>query len=289
MADIFQTFLLIATLDIALIAVTIANYAVSASYLGRETRLTRWRLEKRKDQLDKKVKELQAKGSLQLRDLKKEIKEAEDEQERLGVRIVLLSWIGAVVIPCILFIISLVIAVLGMNSDILVGSEFANVLNTQFIVFSSGILAIGFAMLLIVIRTIDSAARQIPLPEFEISFMDFEKIAKAKRNEQTEVTVCLRNKGEDIAENIKFIALFSPEFKLHAKTPYYVVHQSATSDRPDYNAAVFDFDSQHVDIRLILDMLVTVPDKRGTYEIPVEIYESKTGKSTHRLFIEVTD
>lgn len=94
MADIFQTFLLLATFDIALIAVTIANYAVSASYLGREARLARWRLERRKDALDKKVKELQAKGSLRLSDLKKEIKEAEDEQERLGVRIVLLSWIG---------------------------------------------------------------------------------------------------------------------------------------------------------------------------------------------------
>ena len=60
MADLFQTLLLIATFDIALISITIANFAVSASYLGRETRLTRWRLEKRKQRLSMKLKELQS-------------------------------------------------------------------------------------------------------------------------------------------------------------------------------------------------------------------------------------
>src|SRR4030043_52266 len=113
MADISQTFLLIATFDIALISIAIANFAVSASYLGRETRLTRRRLEKRKDQLDMKIKELQAKGKIELEDLKKEIRKAEKERNKLGQRILFLSWGGAVIIPCIFFIVSLLNAIYG--------------------------------------------------------------------------------------------------------------------------------------------------------------------------------
>lgn len=286
---IFQTFLLIATFDIALIAVTIANYAVSASYLGRETRLTRWRLEKRKDQLDKKVKELQAKGSLQLGDLKKEIKDAEDEQERLGTRIVLLSWIGAVVIPCILFIISLIIAILGMNSDILVVSEFANVMNIQFIALSSVILALGFAMLLIVIRTIDSAARQIPVPQFVITFEKNAKELKLQKNKEAEICLWIKNDGEDIAETMEVFILFPPEFKIPQQRDYTVGLQPPESSCPNYTAIVLHFESMHIDTITQTDISIVTPSDKKTYEIPINIHERKTGLTKDKLTIETVD
>jgi S-adenosylhomocysteine hydrolase len=60
-----------------MISVSIANYAVSASYLGRETRLIRIRMENREQELDEKIKELQTKG-LSIEELKKETKKEEN-------------------------------------------------------------------------------------------------------------------------------------------------------------------------------------------------------------------
>lgn len=57
--SISQTFLIIATFSTALVAILVAIYAISASYLGRETRLTRSRMEKRKDILTERLQRLQ--------------------------------------------------------------------------------------------------------------------------------------------------------------------------------------------------------------------------------------
>jgi hypothetical protein len=116
--SILQTFLFLATFDTILISVSIANYAISASYLGRETRLTRRRMEKRKQELDVRIKELQKKG-LSIKDLEVETKKAKDDMNTLKNRLFFLSWIGAVLVPSLFFVVSLVISVLGINSDIL--------------------------------------------------------------------------------------------------------------------------------------------------------------------------
>jgi Flp pilus assembly protein TadB len=100
--SIFQTFFLLASFSIALIAVAIANFAVSASYLGRETRLTRSRMEKRKRKLSAKLEELQKKEQqTQIEDLEQEIKKAKKDISNLNSRLFTLSWLGAVVLPSV--------------------------------------------------------------------------------------------------------------------------------------------------------------------------------------------
>lgn len=180
MADISQTFLLIATFNIALISVTIANYAVSASYLGRETRLTRSRMEKRKQELMVRFKEMQEDNRLDT--LEQEIKKAKRDISKLSRRIFILSWFGAVISPSSLFILSLITAILGMNIEILTTSLLTqNIWEQQFMMFSTGTLALGFFLLLVVIGVIDSAARKIPVPEFEVFFGNKSKTVKLKR------------------------------------------------------------------------------------------------------------
>ena len=99
--SVFQTLLLLAYFDIALLSITIANYAVSASYLGRESRLSRWRMERRKAKLLKRLKELHE--TAQIETIKNEIKEADAEKRKLRTHIFLLSWLGAVILPSIFF------------------------------------------------------------------------------------------------------------------------------------------------------------------------------------------
>jgi hypothetical protein len=264
-----------------LISITIANYAVSASYLGRETRLTRRRLEKRKDQLDMKVKELQAKGKIEIEDLKKEIKEAEKERNRLGQRIIFLSWIGAVIIPSLFFIISLLQSMWGMNID----TDSSMQLFT-----SSFFLACGFAFLLVVIGTIDSAARQVPIPEFEVYFKEKAKTLKLKNNEQTEIAFYLENIGEDIAENLVVFLYFPSGFKIYQDTGLYdITKQGIESNYPNYFAVIISQPLQHPDTTGISMISLTAPKINEKYEIPIVIYERKTGKTECKLDIEVTD
>lgn len=282
-----QTFLLLAYFNIALLSITIANYAVSASYLGRESVLSRWRMERRKNSLLEELKKLRE--TAQIESIKTEIKKADSEQERLSARIFRLSWLGAVILPSTFFIISFIFAVVGMNSEML--SQHLSIigfLEQIFIVLSSSTIAFGFMILLVVIRTIDSAAKQLPRPKFDVYFENRDQLVKLRRNERTGIEFFVHNIGEDIAENVEVYVMFPPTFKVHSGQ-YVVVKQTADSDHPNYDAAIFSANLIHIDIVLSQSISVTPPEQKKTYEIPISIYERKTGSSVHKLTIEVVD
>lgn len=287
--SILQSFLLLATFDITLMAITIAVYAVSASFLGRESRLSRSRMERKRLELVQKLKKLRETG--EIKDIKKKIGEAEAEQRGLGIRIFLLSWLGAVILPSMFFIASFMCAIVGMNSEILSqNAETQGFLERQLMIFSAGTLATGFMVLLFVIRTIDSAARKIPVPEFEFYFANGEKTIKLKRNVTTTTTgVCFNNKGEDIAEDLQIFVNFPPVFNVHPTAGYAVVKQTAETDNPDYNSAVFKIEQMHAGVITELEVNLTLPDEKKTYDIPITVYERKIGISRHKLAIEVVD
>jgi hypothetical protein len=287
--SIFQTFFFLATFDTILISVSIANYAISASFLGRETRLTRRRMEKRKQGLDEKIKELQAKG-LPIGELKKETKKAEDDMKGLSGRLFFLSWSGAVILPSICFIASLVIAVIGMNSDILsTDLRIQNALVNDSMITSTGLLGLGFVSLLFVIGVIDSAARKIPIPEFEVYFKNLLKTLKCKRKEMVVITLCVNNKGEDFAENALIMVHFPPAFQVYAGRGIATIKQGPETDHPDYSSAILEVERMYPDTILHNDISITTPDDNKPYEVYVSIYETKSGHSEYKLTIQTTD
>lgn len=285
--SLFQTFLLLAYFDIALLSITIANYAVSASYLGRETRLSRSRMERRKQKLIEKLREL--KKEPQIDEIKREIKKSDEEKKRLSIRIFLLSWLGAVISPAGFFLLSLVSAVIGMNSEMLLNyPQFPQFLQQQLMIFSLGTISIGFMVLLLVVRTIDSAARRIPVPEFEINFEKGSKRMKCKSKETKEITICVRNKGEDVAEDVEIFTCFPPSFVVHENS-YTVFKQGIETDYPDFTAAIHRTDMIHIDITIYYRIKLTMPEKGDVYEIPVDIHERKIGAYKDKLSIEIVD
>jgi hypothetical protein len=286
--SVFQTFLLLAYFDIALLSITIANYAVSASYLGRESRLSRWRMERRKKKLRETIKDF--KETAQFGKFKNEINKIGAEERRLGIRIFLLSWLGAVILPSMFFAMSLICAVVGINSEILTTSSvIQHFLQQQLIEFSVGALGIGFMVLLFVIRAIDSAARKLPIPEFEVYFENRANKIKITRDQRKSILFCINNKGEDVAQDVQVFVFFPPAFEVHESGNYDITRQGSETDFPDYNAAIFREDLFHIDTILNLFIDITSPDEKKTYEIPLQIYERKIDPSKHKLEIEVTD
>jgi len=284
--SILQTLLLLAYFDIALLSITIANYAVSASYLGRESRLSRWRMERRRQKLRVRLKELDNENA-EIESIKKEIEEAESDERELSRSIFILSWQGAVVLPSLCFVVSFICAIVGMNSEIIWSG--ANQENLgQLMVSSAFFMGMGFFVLLIVIRTIDSAARKVPIPEFEVTFENLQKTLKLKRNESTEITLFVCNKGEDIAENLQIFVNFPDAFKVYPMG-YIVAKQHAKADYPNYNAAIFNVELIHSEVTTEFGIKLTTPDEKRIYEIPIHVREKKIGVSKHKLAIEVVD
>ncbi|HUT16879.1 MAG TPA: hypothetical protein VMW84_01110, partial [Acidobacteriota bacterium] len=110
-----------------------------------------------------------------------------------------------------------------------------------------------------------------------------------KSNEKTEVSVCVSNKGEDLAENMIFFINFPPVFQIHSSPFYDVQTQGVEADYPTYIAAIIRDAVQHPDTTGITRISLTAPEKKEKYEIPILIYERKTGKTKCKLTIEVTD
>jgi hypothetical protein len=289
--SIFQTFILLGTFDIILISVSIANYAISASYLGRETRLTRGRMEKRKKKLDEKIKELQAK-ELSIKDLEVETTKAKDDMTALKRRLFFLSWSGAILLPSSFYLISIIFAVLGMNSDILIadfGITGPTVLTTNLMTLSVGFLAVGFFSLLIVIGVIDSAARKIPIPELEVFFQNNAKSISIKRNAKQLVRLFISNEGEDIAENVVIYAIFPSTFIIH-ESPQYSFHRVGPESRYEGGINVTcTLDLIHISVVHNIPIVLTAPDEKKKYSIIISIRERKTEATKHQLSIEVVD
>lgn len=281
--SLFQTFLLLAYFDISLIAITIANYAVSASYLGRETRLSRKRMERKRQELTRKLFELHK--DPQLGKIKREIKESELEEKRLRRKIFLLSWQGAVILPSIFFICSFAFAVLGLNSEIL--PSYLQFLQ-QWIGFSILTIIIGFGLLMITIRTVDSAARSIPLPRFDVRFSTGSKEWKAKAKETEDIEFCVYNEGDDIAESLQILLCFPEGFGVHPHPDYKIIKQDSTSPIPNYDAVVATFDRLYVRANLGILVHLDMPKKVDRYEIRVVIFEKKIGILEDKLVIEIT-
>jgi hypothetical protein len=288
--SIFQTFFFLATFDTILISVSIANYSISASYLGRETRLTRRRMEKRNEELDVKIKELQNKG-LSIEDLEKETTKAKGYMNALKNRLFFLSWIGAVLVPSLFFIVSLVLSVLGINSDILLtelGTAEQDFLVHNLLLYSVISLGLGFSFLLLVIGIIDSAARRIPIPEFEVYFSNVLQTLKCKRKQMLVITLCIKNKGEDFAEDALVMVHFPPAFQLQLGD-YRIIQQGPETDHPDYKSAIFGIERSYPDTIINEDVRITTPDDTEIHEIYVSIYETKSGHSEHKLTVQTTD
>ena len=98
MEETLQILLLLAYLAIGLMSITIPTYAISVSYLARETLRTIKDMEKRRRDLSEKLEELKKKLEQKpgVKELKSEIRAYEEEEKQLKDRLECLSAKGAV-------------------------------------------------------------------------------------------------------------------------------------------------------------------------------------------------
>jgi len=283
--NLLQLLLLVAYLAIALISIVMAIYAIAVSFLGRETFRSVLRMQKRREELKRRIKELTEKldEETSVERIREEIRNSEGEESELKNRLRWLSVRGAVFFPCVFFSASLMIAAYDIYFYNVNPSEYSAALILPMVFF----LALGFSGLGKTLIAIQEAALRIPLPKFEVSFPSRLSIEEGKSKEKRNVSFVLSNIGEDIAEDVEVFINFPPKFTVHENARYLVFKQGPETYYPSHIAAIYKTSLLNIDRHQHYPVLVTFPEETGSIAIPIVVFERKIGVSKHKLTFQV--
>ena len=281
--NVFQILLLLAYLAIALISITIGVYAISVSYLGRETSRSISRKRRRVTELKENLASLSTriKNEKEVGAIEKEIAHYKKEQKQLEGGLLWLSVKGAVYAPTTFFSVSLLLSVLGilevLNPDILLA-------------FSSVFIIIGGFCLGKTLKSTERAALEIPKPKYDVFFGSTELMTKrCKANTRIELYPIIHNIGDERSENALVVIFVPKGIKVEDVAEGWKKALGIKKAIPygDFADSYSQFlDVVNVDAYNGLGGLFVVAKKTGTYKFSVEVKE-KTGKSSHELILEV--
>jgi hypothetical protein len=289
--NILEILLFLAYLCIALISILIAIYTIAISYLGRETYRSIWRKKKRRENLEKKVKELGEKADID--GIIEEIGTYEEEISEIDEKLFFLSVRGAVIVPSVFFLVALVAIFYTIYADPVGTIEFpwGQVLLIRDFPILGAIIAIvvGNFFLLKTLFAVQWAASRIPLPQFKVTFQDESTKKEYRVGEKVKTYIAVENKGEDLAEDLQIWVCFPPEFRVQGGKGYQIVLQDQpTADHLNYTAACFHIDLIHINtLGVLAPITIEMPNRPDLYEIPVQICERKIGESKHELTVEI--
>jgi hypothetical protein len=289
--NVLQALLIMAYLCIALISMVIAVYAIGASYQGRETQLSKWRKKRRRDELERRIKELGQKADLQ--GVREEIKRYDDEIDEIDSKLFDLSVWGTIILPISLFFTALVLVAVivyfdptGMLSLPTGGGKYAYPTSEVLTGIAISSMAAGVFFQIKTLFAIEWSASRVPLPEFWTRFPNDVEKMRFKPQEQVTVAFVVGNRGDEVGENLKVLIHFPPSFVVQAGA-YDVIKQESGSIYPNFSSAIFGIRSLHVATVVQLSVSLTMPENEGSYEIPITIYEKKIRSHASAVSIEI--
>lgn len=277
---ILQILLLLAYSGIGLISVTIAVYAISISYLGRKTAVVISKKKEREKQLRANVRSINTKyqDSQLIQSLMDEVNTYRQEQKKLQNDLNWLSLKRAVILPSVLFFISLFLSALGIIE--LATPEFFASLSLVTII-------VGFLVLVKSLSIIEKTALEIPRPEYEVFFDDTDnktKLIDIKKPTGLKITV--HNIGNKASENFLLVINFDKELDV-LKTPLIFTELDKIREVHARCARGFSLLQQNLNI----DGFYTFPsfqiqaDKKGKYKMYIVIKDNYGSKSEFELTI----
>jgi len=286
----------LAFLAIALISVTIPTYAISITYLGRETEGTLKELERRRGRFSAKLDEMRTRiqhetSTTALQALKQEVSLFEKEEGRLKTRLFFLSAKGAVFFPVVFYIISLGASVWGI---VYAANEqlFPTLLGSAFCLF------VGLTLLWGTLRGVEDAALRPEdklLPAFTVTFIDGNTTNSFPANTLQVVEIRIWNNGEVMAKCVEILVAFPPDFAIPPFTNTSEV--ALTTQQGDrtihgistkgYHTLWLKLNEIHSTMAKAFPLLnVKIPTTQKTYSIPVLVFSEQTKPSEQVLTIE---
>lgn len=275
---------LIFNLTIALVAIDVSVYAISASLLGSQLKRNVLFIQRRLKETEGEIKRIQEtfpSSRQRLSDIDEELEEFKTEERHFQNMLFCLKVKGAVLYPCVLFILALF--------SIVIGSILQNHVNLIALVASIFIF-LGSYRVYCTLRSIDFASTNIPLPTFDALFyVNSEKRLEIEPAKKQNILFEIGNEGYDIGELIEISIFFPPDFKVHKSREYEINVQpkDATSVHPLYTGVFYEVDHLHIGTSIKVEIVVTSPEESKTYKIPVYTSERKIATQEFELEIVV--
>jgi len=264
-------------------SITVPTYAISVTYLARETSKSIQDLHKRRKELAEKLEELRKKleDEAGVKAIEQEMAKYKEEDERLKDRQHCLSAKGAVGYPFAGLFTGLAVAAYGYYAG---GNGWVPLA----LFLSMGYGVYRLAKSLVAIEQAAMRPEEVLLPALGVSFETRARSMSFKVAEQREVRFRVFNMGNDIAEKVHVMLFFTPEFQISPGPNYTVTRQGPLTRHPNHDGVTLRFQEIHVNLSQIRRVKLKTPDKPGTYDVPVEIRERRIGNIHSRLRFEVS-
>jgi hypothetical protein len=271
-------------ISIALIGIDIAVYTISVSLLGSQLKRNFVFIQRRLSEAEAEIEQTRIASSSPRQRLKKvedEVAKFKSEETVLKKRMFCLTVKGAVLFPCFFYALSIVLAI---TADML----FSELIN-WIIVPTTFLLLCGGYRTYCTLKSIDFAATNIPLPDFEASFAEGGQKLEIEPAKRQTISVDIGNTGFDVGELIEVSIFFPPDFTVKESKEYEVELQPAdkSCSHPLHTNVSFDLGILHIDTFISFDIDLTSPKEAGVYKIPIYVNERKITQETFELEIIV--
>lgn len=274
-------------LSISLLSITIPTYAISVAFLGRETRRSLWDRERRDEDLRKKLDALAMSYEFSMAALNREIEEGMNDIVRLTKRSEQLSVKAAFVYPFVSFCVAFALGVFGVAvNQLAIGGEYLAVATG---VVSTLLILYGSYRLYCSLRATNEAALA---PEahvgLRVSFLSGSTVWTFPHSKQREVLITIHNYGREMAESVLVLLHFPSGFELSdlsGPSTYLEAASGRTFSQPVLSRFVgltwgAEIKELHADIFKNFSLgNVSMPTRPGKYDVPVEVWEKRLGRS----------
>lgn len=281
--SIFQILLFLAYANIGLASLTVAVYAISISYLGRQTALFISKKKARANELKATIKKLTSTSNLESMQgvdaIQNEIEDYKRQQKSLQEDLNWLSLKRAVILPNVFFFISLLLCGLGILEVYL---------PEIFLVSSTILIICGFLFLVKTLFKIEKAALEIPRPKMDVFFYETEhRTNSIKVKTPTAIRFTVHNIGDKASQEPLCIIYFPKEIEVLESPTSFAHIPKIHQKREKYE---YGFSSTRNTFNI--DQYSTTPafliqaKEIGTYKICVVIKDN-LGKSESELTLIV--
>lgn len=274
---------LLSEISIALLAIDIAVYTIAAALLGSQLKRNVIYIQRRLEEAEAEIQ--QTKKHLpsprqRLEKVDAEVEKFKKEEKSLQGNLFCLTLRGAVIYPCSLFAVSIIL----ITATALFLTEYIYWIAIPAI----GLLSWGSYRIYRTLVSIDFAATNIPLPDFEVSFSNDEQKLELQPAKSQTISIAVSNSGYDLGEMIELSVFFPPSFKV-TENPDYETYVQDENDPafPSHTGVFFELDCIHVDTTILFDIKAISPKEPGSYKIPVYVNEREITQKAFELEIAV--
>lgn len=259
---------LLVQLDIALIAINLGVFALANSSIVNQVKHNSIIVNRRLNETNAEIGEMTQEGNPEaFAKIQQKIQEYNAQSDMISDKLYRLTLRGAVIVPNAFYVLGLLPCCIQGFFD----------MNIHLFMYSCELLAVlliglGVYKSFLTLQAIEFASKNVPLPDFDISWMGEDSVTISHGNENL-LLLSVANIGTAIGEVIDFCAFFPDGFVIDNAEEFDISAQDDSSFLPNSTAIWIEMDYLHIDTSQTYEIKITPNIQPGTHNIPATINE----------------